>query len=192
VILRKNIDSLASTGKSLMPEGLEKEVSVKAMADLLAYLRARHPAVKPKSFPGNRPAPVRAEKDGSLHLRAISAEIYGPNLVLEAQYRNLGYWGHADDRAVWTVEVAKAGRYEVWLDHACDPSVAGNQFVLETVVVLLEGKVASTGSWDRYRTLKFGTVRLPAGRIRLTMRSRGAVRGALIDLRAIKLVPLKE
>jgi putative membrane-bound dehydrogenase-like protein len=41
VILRKNIESLASTGQSLMPEGLEKDVSVEAMADLLAFLRSQ-------------------------------------------------------------------------------------------------------------------------------------------------------
>ncbi len=191
-ILRKNIDNLASTGKSHMPEGLEKEVSVPAMADLLAYLSAQTPAVKPKVFPGNTPALVRAGRDGSLELLATNAEIYGPRLILEETYRNLGFWASAGDRAVWTVEVPRAGKYEVRLDHACDSSAAGNEFVLEADEVLLTGKVASTGSWDRYVTRKFGAVRLPAGRIRLTMRSRGMIRGALIDLRAIKLVPLKE
>jgi putative membrane-bound dehydrogenase-like protein len=39
VVPRDRIESLASTGLSLMPEGLEKEVSPEAMADLLAYLR---------------------------------------------------------------------------------------------------------------------------------------------------------
>jgi putative heme-binding domain-containing protein len=48
VILRKNIESLASTGQSLMPEGLEKDVPVDAMADLLAFLRSQTPAPAPK------------------------------------------------------------------------------------------------------------------------------------------------
>jgi putative membrane-bound dehydrogenase-like protein len=39
VILRANLDELASTGKSAMPEGLEKELTVQEMADLIAYLR---------------------------------------------------------------------------------------------------------------------------------------------------------
>jgi putative heme-binding domain-containing protein len=38
-ILRGDIDELASSRKSLMPEGLEKEISPQAMADLIAYLR---------------------------------------------------------------------------------------------------------------------------------------------------------
>jgi putative membrane-bound dehydrogenase-like protein len=37
-VLRLNIDDLRSTSLSLMPEGLEKEISPQAMADLIAYL----------------------------------------------------------------------------------------------------------------------------------------------------------
>lgn len=39
-ILRINIEELRSTGISFMPEGLEKQIDVKAMADLLAYLNS--------------------------------------------------------------------------------------------------------------------------------------------------------
>ena len=39
-VLRVHIDELASTGMSLMPEGLEKELDPQAMADLIAYLLA--------------------------------------------------------------------------------------------------------------------------------------------------------
>lgn len=37
-VLRVDIDALRSTGLSLMPEGLEKELSPQAMADVIAYL----------------------------------------------------------------------------------------------------------------------------------------------------------
>jgi putative heme-binding domain-containing protein len=37
-ILRVNIEDLRSTGQSIMPEGLEKQLDVQAMADLIAYL----------------------------------------------------------------------------------------------------------------------------------------------------------
>jgi putative heme-binding domain-containing protein len=39
-ILRKDIDELRSTGMSIMPEGLEKQIDLQSMADLIAYLRA--------------------------------------------------------------------------------------------------------------------------------------------------------
>lgn len=38
VLLRIDIDDLRSTGLSFMPEGLEKEIDVRAMSDLIAYL----------------------------------------------------------------------------------------------------------------------------------------------------------
>ena len=39
VILRGDIEELTSTGRSLMPEGLEKTINHQEMADLLAFLR---------------------------------------------------------------------------------------------------------------------------------------------------------
>ncbi len=39
-ILRIHIEELRSSGLSFMPEGLEKQISLKAMADLLAYLNS--------------------------------------------------------------------------------------------------------------------------------------------------------
>jgi putative heme-binding domain-containing protein len=39
-VLRLDIDELRSTGQSYMPEGLEKQIDVPAMADLLAYLNS--------------------------------------------------------------------------------------------------------------------------------------------------------
>ena len=38
-ILRSEIDALRSTGRSLMPEGLEQSMSFQEMADLIAFLR---------------------------------------------------------------------------------------------------------------------------------------------------------
>ncbi len=51
IVPRDRIDEMASTGLSLMPEGLEKDISPEAMADLLAYLRSLRgdaPAASPK------------------------------------------------------------------------------------------------------------------------------------------------
>jgi len=42
-LLRVDIDQLKSTGASLMPEGLEKEIDKQSMADLLAFIRSATP-----------------------------------------------------------------------------------------------------------------------------------------------------
>ncbi len=57
-LLRANLEELSSTGKSLMPEGLEKKVSKREMADLIAYLQTVQATVPPAQQPldiGTRP-----------------------------------------------------------------------------------------------------------------------------------------
>jgi putative heme-binding domain-containing protein len=39
-LLRSQIEELTSTAKSLMPEGLEKDLSPQALADVIAYIQA--------------------------------------------------------------------------------------------------------------------------------------------------------
>ena len=57
LILRDEIDELASAGRSLMPEGLENDLKPADLADLIAYLD--HGAERPKVVAGNHPETVR-------------------------------------------------------------------------------------------------------------------------------------
>ncbi len=190
-ILRNNLEALSSTGRSAMPDGIEKDLKHQDMADVLAYVRSAKSTAKPKEFAGNKPAAIQPAGDGELRLLATNAEIHGPTLVYEAQYQNLGFWSSADDVAIWTVVLPKAGKYEVWFDWACANDSAGNFFVLESDAGKLHSKVAGTGAWDIYKHAKIGTLQIPAGEQRISMRSEGKIAGALIDLKSIRLVPIK-
>jgi putative membrane-bound dehydrogenase-like protein len=192
VVLRKDLESLTSTGKSAMPEGLEKDVRPQDMADLLAYLKAAAPKPQRKLFEGNTPEVVRPAADGALRLPAKFAAIYGKTLVFEPRYANLGFWGSDDDHAAWTVRVARPGRYAVWLDWACEADNAGNTFLVEAGEKSLTAKVESTGSWDMYRQARVGEVSLEAGEHQVVVRPAAKVRGYLFDLRSIRLVPVAE
>ena len=46
VVLRSNIDELLSTGLSLMPEGLEKELNRQQLADVIAFIKSIKPPAK--------------------------------------------------------------------------------------------------------------------------------------------------
>lgn len=46
VVLRETLDELISTGMSLMPEGIEKDVDKQALADLIAFIKAQAPVKK--------------------------------------------------------------------------------------------------------------------------------------------------
>src|SRR2546425_11211076 len=97
----------------------------------MAHMRAISPPKPRKTFEGNNPELVRAAADGTLKLLPSNCEIYGSSIVLEKQYGNLGWWSAEDDQAVWLVEPARAGRYEVWLEYACDNVAAGDTILSE-------------------------------------------------------------
>jgi hypothetical protein len=144
-----------------------------------------------KEFAGNEPQLVRPTDDGSLVLSATTCEIYGSTLIYEPQYRNLGYWSSVDDQAVWHVETAHAGKYAVEFNWACDGSVAGNPWKIIAAGETLTGAVNSTGNWETYRRAKVGALTLVAGKQRIVMSAGSKPQGALIDLKAIVLTPVK-
>jgi len=190
VILRQTIDILRTSGKSLMPVGVEKDIPQQAMADIIHYLRSQGPP--PKTFPGNKPQVVRPAKPGAaIELTTATCRIYGNEIRLEARYGNLGFWGSAQDRAEWTVELTKAGTYEAWIDLACPQNTAGNPFVFTAGSSQLRGKVPATASWDDYQKKMIGRISLPAGSSGISFRSDGAPQGFLLDLRGIQLVPIR-
>jgi hypothetical protein len=191
VVLRSDLKALRSTGTSLMPEGLETGLTPQDMADLIAYVRGATPQQPRKTFAGNEPQVVRPGPDGSLKLLPASAEIYGKTLVLEEKYGNLGYWTSEDDRVVWVVEPARPGTYNVWLEWACEDSVANNRFVVQSGEQRFLKSIPGTGNWDTYKRQKFGEVTLRLGRQRVTIRPEGPVAGALMDLKSVELIPAR-
>src|SRR5439155_23544882 len=92
VILRADIEALAASGKSLMPEGVEKDLTPRDLADLLAFLNRSAPAPKPKALAGNHPEVVASGAEGTIVLKADAAEVFGDRLTFEPQYGNLGFW----------------------------------------------------------------------------------------------------
>ncbi|HEY2147529.1 MAG TPA: c-type cytochrome, partial [Pirellulales bacterium] len=159
-ILRSDIESLRSAGRSLMPEGLEKDLKPQDLADIIAFVGKSEP---PREFAGNSPAVVKADSSGAIALGATRARIYGPRLIFEIKHQNLGWWVRPEDRAEWTCETLAAGKYRVTLDFACASEAAGNEFVLKIAGQEFRGKVASTGTWDDYQQNELGEVTLPAG-----------------------------
>ncbi|HKA06467.1 MAG TPA: neutral/alkaline non-lysosomal ceramidase N-terminal domain-containing protein [Gemmataceae bacterium] len=185
-LLRTDIEELRASGKSLMPEGIEKDVSKKDMGDLLAFLTAMRPP--PKTFPGNTPALVKAV-DRHMTLRATEAEIYGGEIAFESEFKNIGMWHGEHDQAEWRIEVDKTNTYDIFLDFACDAGSAGNELIIEGANPAVKWKVTSTGAWSQYQTVRVGIVKLTAGEGRIVVHPAGPVRGALIDLRTVYILP---
>lgn len=188
-LLRGELELLTSTAKSLMPEGVEKDIPTQAMADLLAYLAAAGP--QRKVFPGNEPRVVEAEAlRGEFWLLANLAEIYGDTLAYEPRLGNLGQWRSGNDFALWRLNVARGGKYQVYVEYACDAASAGQGFQLLADAQRMSGIAESTGNWTTYDDVRLGPIQLEAGARVLVLRSDGKLNRPLFDVKTVRLMPI--
>lgn len=184
---RTDLDELVCSNKSLMPEGLEKDLTPQQLADVIAFVQSA--GTTWKRFEGNEPRLVRASDDGTILLPASAAEIHGPNLVFESKHQNLGWWASTDDYAVWTIDVPRGGYWTVEVDYACDNGTAGGLLKLSTGTRLLTARIPGTGTWDDYRTWTAGKLDLGGGRRQIIVTAPEKPPAALLDLKAIRLLP---
>lgn len=189
-IPRGEIEQMRASTKSLMPEGLEKDISKQDIADVIAYVQAIKPAAK--SFFGNEPRAIAADEQGNIVIPANAASVYGPSLAYQAQYGNLGQWRSPADFGVFRGAAPSPGKYRVTLLYAAPPEIAGNRFQIRAGARNLEGEILATTGWNDYHPRDAGIVELPKGEFELTIRSAGPIKGALFDLRSVTLVPLEK
>jgi putative membrane-bound dehydrogenase-like protein len=178
-ILRSELEALQATGKSLMPEGLEKDVTPQDMANVIAYLRGS--GAPRKTFGANSPRLVTPTAEGILQLYPTTCEIYGPTIVMEQLFKNLGKWESENDRVLWNVNVPKAGRYAVWLNYSATDDEAGGAWMLEAGESKLAGTIQPTGSKDRYQEIEVGTIDLVAGEQQIVLHSDGPLKTNLMQ-----------
>lgn len=187
VLLRSQIEELRGTGQSLMPEGIEKDLTPGDLVDVIAYVASG--GSPPKTFAGNHPETVHPGRNGVIRLEAETAAIRGESLVFEPELKNLGYWHSANDRATWSFVTDKPATYTVTMEWACEDASASQTYVIKTTDRVFEGTVGGTGTWADYRSIFLFEAKLPAGRHQLDIRPSGPLRSALLDLKAIVLTP---
>jgi putative heme-binding domain-containing protein len=187
-LLRADLEVFESSGKSLMPEGLERDISPADASALIAYLNSAGPQAK--SIEGNEPVAITPDYDGTLWLLAASAEIYGEQITFEQPFQNIGYWHGENDYVAWQLKHPAGGVFDVYLHWACADDSAGNRFIIEGGEPRLNGVVAPTGGYDRFQTVRLGHVALPPEAGRIVVRPDGPLaKPHLMDLRGLYLVP---
>ncbi|MCD2422473.1 hypothetical protein LQ567_06840 [Niabella pedocola] len=140
---------------------------------------------------GNQPALVQKEADGSYQLSSWMAGTEGSRIKYMPEWKAFG-WFDAKDKATWNADIAKAGKYNVYLEWSVSDSVAGKTFELTAGNKRIKGKVDKTGSWFTYRTKKIGALQLPKGTTTIVLKSGAATeQGSMFDVRAVRLVPVK-
>jgi hypothetical protein len=139
----------------------------------------------------NRPTLVTADDDGVLHLWAEVARTAGPKIQYMPEWKAFGWFTEAD-RVEWDVETPRKGKFDVYLEWSVSDAEAGKPFVLEAGDRNINGTVGRTGSWFTYKTEKIGRIQLGAGTQKVVFRPGSeSKKGALMDLRVLKLIPVK-
>ncbi len=139
----------------------------------------------------NKPELVTAQADGTLLLTAENGKPIGPDIKYMPEWRAFG-WFTAADRVEWDVDVIHAGEYEVWLEWSVSNEEAGKEFLLEAKDVRLTGVVGQSGSWESYKNENVGRIKLSGDNQKIVFKSKTKFdKGALLDLRQIKLVAVK-
>ncbi|HSG73219.1 MAG TPA: PVC-type heme-binding CxxCH protein, partial [Planctomycetaceae bacterium] len=112
-LLRVDIEELRNSGRSLMPEGFERDLPPEDVTHLVAYFRSLRAA--PKQLAGNTPELVRGKQNEPIRLPAAKAEIYGNEITFEPPFGNIGYWHAETDYVRWELELPQAAEFDVWL-----------------------------------------------------------------------------
>lgn len=136
------------------------------------------------------PRPIGAGSDGVVLLAAADAELHGPSLRLEDRWgSSLGFWVSPDAHAAWNIQ-APPGVYEAELDLSCASESAGSEFLLWLGDQAIAGVVPDTGGWGEFRPFRCGRFEIPDGPVSVTLRPGAAFTGALMNLRAVRLIPV--
>ena len=133
------------------------------------------------------PSLVRVEKNGTLRLSAEKGKAIGPEIKYMPEWRAYG-WFTAADRVEWLVQIPETGIYEASIEYSVDNLEAGKQFILFSSSANLKGIVARSGSWETYKLVKVGTIKLNKGIQKITFKSQTKfAKGAILDLREVRL-----
>ncbi|MGH7131679.1 MAG: carbohydrate-binding protein, partial [Phycisphaerales bacterium] len=135
--------------------------------------------------------PVTFRPDGLLVLTPDAADLSGRSLKVEEKdgKPNLGHWTSQDAAASWFVRIPKDGRYAIEIDLACADGDEGDRFDLEISGQKAGDAVPATGGWEKFTTMKLGTVTLKPGDQRLKLTAAPGLKGALMNVREIRFAP---
>lgn len=127
---------------------------------------------------------------GELVLHAINGKGIGPEIEYMPEWEAFG-WFTGKDYVEWDVETNRSGSYMVELEWSVSDNEAGKGFILEAGDETLRGKIGKSGSWEIFKKKNIGQIHLKKGYQKIIFKPSGNFeKGALLDLRKIKLTPL--
>jgi len=136
------------------------------------------------------PLPVRAGLDGEINLKASLGQGRGPEIEYMADWKAFGWWT-SNDSAVWTIDVAEAGVYQVEMEWSVSDEEAG-----KAIKLIVDGEectvtIGKSGSWETFKTATVGTIKVSEGKHRfMIVPADPNLNGHLMDVRTVRLIPI--
>ncbi len=184
-----DVDKDAGESRNL---AAKEPARVKAMAAKLDAWRKEVGALMPTPNPKYLPNPQTAE---GFVLHARTARVHGTQLRYEPlpHKLTLGFWSDAADYATWELTAARPGRFTVELLQGCGKGQGGSEAEVELLGQKLKHTVKDTGGWQAFEPVRVGEVSIDkAGRHTLTVRAIRKKGVAVMDVREVRLRPVKE
>jgi alpha-mannosidase len=140
---------------------------------------------------------VAQQADGTIQLAARDATIHGETAYVRRNFtgnNDICTWTNPDDWASWQFSVKQPGDYVVDLRYSCAKDNQGSTFETAVGNAKLLGRIAeATGSWERSRTLKLGTVTLTNdGPQTLAVKPLTKAGFAVMNLSRVRLIPVEK
>lgn len=127
-----------------------------------------------------------AESVGPLTvLAAGDATISGPPAKLEQGA--LGHWNSLLTTASWEFTLAADCDATIELLAAAQQPYAGSEFEVHVANSVLKGTIPQTEGWHTYEAVSLGEVKLPKGKVQLSLKATKLPKGALGNIQAIRL-----
>jgi arylsulfatase A-like enzyme len=163
--------------------------------ELFAQLAAWRKAVgaaMPTPNPSYVPNPQGT--DGAITLPARTADVHGRVLRFEPlpHKDTLGFWTRPDEWASWEFVVRTTGTFKLHALVGCGNGSGGSRVEFRVAGQMLELTVPETGGFQQFRDQELGRITIDqAGRHTLEVRPRSKPGPAVMDLREVRLAPVR-
>ena len=132
---------------------------------------------------------------GVVTLPAKMADVHGTQLRFEpSPHKNtLGVWSRVEDFATWEFQLTTPGAFHLEVLQGCGPGQGGSTVEVKVADQPLTFIVEDTGGFQNFKPRDIGTVRLDkGGRYTLTVQPKIKTKNAVMDVREVRLIPVKK
>jgi len=140
-----------------------------------------------------QPFVTQPNREGIYNLPAYHAVTHGELLRFEPQpHKNtVGYWANEEDWCEWQLNVEEPGEYEVHILQGCGKGHGGSEVSINIGKSKLAFIVEDTGHFQNFKPRNLGRIEImKPGRQSLKVKPISKAKGAVMDVRAIRLLPV--